>query len=75
MKTALLSGCLGCDATRAAMNKHPGAFRHIKALVALRPVSARPFVERTCENAGIENGVELFDAAIHKLTGFHVDEL
>ena len=34
-----------------------------------------PFIERASENAGIENGVELFDAAIHKLTGFHVDEL
>lgn len=75
MTTALLSVCLGCDSTKVAMNKHPEEFRHIKALLALQPVSARPFIERASESAGIENGVEIFDAAIHRLTGFHVDEL
>ena len=75
MKTALLSICLGCNSTIVAMNRHPEEFAHIKSLLALQPVSARPFIERASENAGIENGVELFDAAIHKLTGFRVDEL
>jgi uncharacterized protein len=75
MKTALLSVCLGCNSTMVAMNKHPEEFTHIKALLALQPVSARPFIERASEKASIANGVEMFDAAIHKLTGFHVDEL
>ena len=75
MMTAMLSVCLGCNSTMVAMNKHPEEFTHIKTLLALQPVSARPFIERASENAGIENGVEMFDAAIHKLTGFHVDEL
>jgi uncharacterized protein len=75
MKTALLSVGLGCDATMIAMNKHPEEFRHIKTLLALQPVSARPFIERALENAGIANGVELFEAAILKRTGFHVDDL
>src|SRR5271170_6334733 len=75
MKTALLSVCLGCNSTMVAMNKHPEEFTHIKALLALQPVSARPFIERASEKAGIEKGVEMFDAAIHKLTGFHIDEL
>jgi hypothetical protein len=75
MKTALLSVCLGCDSTMVAMNKHPEEFTYIKTLLALQPVSARPFIERAAENAEIANGVEMFDTAIHKLTGFHVDEL
>jgi hypothetical protein len=75
MKTALLSVCLGCDSTMVAMNKHPEEFTYIKTLLALQHVSARPFIERAAENAEIANGVEMFDTAIHKLTGFHVDEL
>jgi hypothetical protein len=75
MKTALLSVCLGCNSTMVAMSRHPEEFRHIKTLLALQPVSARPFIERACENAGIANGIAMFDAEIHKLTGFHIDEL
>ena len=58
-----------------AMNKHPDEFRNIQALLALQPVSARPFVERASENAGIPDGPQMFDAAILKRTGFHLDEL
>lgn len=75
MRTALLSICLGCNSTMVAMHKHPEEFAHIKALLAHQPVSARPFVERAAESAGIEHGVELFDAASLRRTGFHVDEL
>jgi hypothetical protein len=39
-------------------------------MVALQPVSVRPFIERATENAGIEDRISLFDTAIHKLTGF-----
>lgn len=75
MTTALLSVCLGCNSTIVAMHKYPAEFAHIRALIALQPVSARPFIERAAEQAGIANGPEMFDAAIHKLTGFHLDEL
>ena len=75
MTTAMLSICLGCNSTLVAMSKHPEEFKHIKALLALQPVSARPFIARASEQAGIVNGVELFDVAIRKLHGFHVDEL
>jgi hypothetical protein len=58
-----------------AIDKHPEEFTHIKAMIALQPISARAFVERTIvEGAGIANGVELFDKALHARTGFHVDE-
>jgi len=75
MKTALLSVCLGCNSTMVAMNRHPEEFTHIQALLAHQPVSARPFVERASENAGIANGPELFDAASRRRTGFGIDEL
>ena len=75
MKTSLLSVCLGCDSTIVAIDKHPEEFSHVKSLIALQPVSARPFIERASEDAGIENGPDLFDVAIHKRTGFRIDEL
>jgi hypothetical protein len=75
MKTAQLSVCLGCNSTMVGMNKHPEEVAHIKALLALQPVSARPFVERAAEKAGIANGPEMFDAAVRKQHGFGIDEL
>jgi uncharacterized protein len=58
-----------------AMHKYPEEFMHIKTLLALQPVSTRPFVERAAENAGIANGSEMFGAAIRKQDGFGIDEL
>jgi hypothetical protein len=75
MKITLLSICLGCNATIVAMSKHPKEFDGVSAMLALQPVSARPFIERASEGAGIENGLELFDAASRKRTGFGVDKL
>ena len=75
MKTAMISICLGCNSTIVAMNKHPEEFAHIKALVALQPVSARPFIEQAADKAGIAHGAEMFDAASRKRTGFGIDEL
>jgi pimeloyl-ACP methyl ester carboxylesterase len=75
MKVALMSVCLGCNSTIVAMEKHPKEFEGIRAMIALQPISARPFIERASENADIANGVELFNAASKKRTGFGVDEL
>lgn len=75
MRISLLSVCLGCNSTMVAMDKHPEEFAHMKSMSALQPVSARPFVERAAERSGLADGVEQFDEAVHKLTGFHVDEL
>jgi uncharacterized protein len=75
MTTGLLSVCLGADSTFVAMDKHPEEFADIRVMIALQPISARAFVEKNIvERAGIENGVELFDEALHRRTGFHVDE-
>ncbi|NTF89371.1 alpha/beta hydrolase [Agrobacterium rhizogenes] len=72
MKTALYSRCLGANATIVGMHKHPEEFSHIKAMVALQPVTPAVFVQTAMENQKIANGVDLFDAAFHKRTGYHL---
>jgi pimeloyl-ACP methyl ester carboxylesterase len=73
MKTALYSWCLGANSTIVGMKKHPDEFKHIKAMIALQPVSPRVFIERAMEREKIANGVEMFDKAFHKRTGYHLD--
>jgi len=72
MRTALYSRCLGANSTIVGMKKHPEEFAHIKAMIALQPVSPAVFVATAVENQKIANGVELFDAAFHKRTGYHL---
>ncbi|CAN5676175.1 hypothetical protein BH11ACT6_BH11ACT6_40650 [soil metagenome] len=75
MTTGLLSVCLGADSTFVAMDKHPEEFADIKVMIALQPVSGRAFIEKNIvETAGIEDGIELFDEALHRRTGFRLDE-
>ncbi len=75
MRTSLLSVCLGGNSTVVAMDKHPEEFSHIKSMVLHQPVSARPFIEQAAARSGLNDGPEQFDQAIHKLNGFHIDEL
>jgi pimeloyl-ACP methyl ester carboxylesterase len=75
MKTALYSRCLGANSTIVGMKKHPEEFKHIKAMIALQPVTPKVFVEKAVENQKIANGVEMFAAAFHKKTGFHIDDV
>jgi hypothetical protein len=74
MKTALYSRCLGANSTIVAMQKYPEEFRHIRAMIALQPSPPRAFVERAVARAGIENGFDLFDEALHRLSGYHLDD-
>lgn len=73
-KTALLSRCLGANATIVGMKRHPNEFSHIKSMIAVQPVSPKVFVEKAVENAGIADGVAKFSAAFHDLTGQNLDE-
>lgn len=75
MRTSLLSVCLGANSTIVAMDRHPEEFGDIRSMILLQPISARPFIEQAAARDGIGNGAEQFDAAIHKLNGFHIDEL
>ncbi|MGH7603857.1 MAG: alpha/beta hydrolase family protein [Gemmatimonadaceae bacterium] len=75
MKTGLYSRCLGANATIVGMKKHPKEFVHIKAMVALQPVTPSVFVATAVQQQNIPNGVELFDSAFHKLTGYHLADV
>lgn len=75
MKVALYSRCLGANATIVGMKKHPEEFTHIKAMIALQPVSPKVFVETAVEREKIANGIERFDVAFHQQTGFHLADV
>jgi uncharacterized protein len=74
MRTALYSRCLGANSTFVAMNKHPEQFAHIRAMIALQPAAPRGFVEAALEGAGIADGRESFDAALHRRSGYRLDD-
>lgn len=74
MKTALYSRCLGANSTFVAMKKHPDEFRHILAMIALQPAPPRAFVERALQLAGIESGTEMFNQALHRRSGYRLDD-
>jgi hypothetical protein len=74
LKTALLSRCLGANATIVGMKRHPDEFTHIKSMIAVQPVSPKVFVEKAVENAGIADGVARFSSAFHDLTGQNLEE-
>jgi len=74
MKTALYSRCLGANSTFVAIKKQPEEFRHILALIALQPAPPRAFVERALELAGIESGTEMFNQALHRRSGYRLDD-
>lgn len=74
MRTALLSRCLGANSTIVGMKKHPNEFAHVKALIAVQPVSPKVFIEKAVDNAGIEGGLDMFEKAFHERTGLRLDE-
>ena len=74
MKTALYSRCLGANSTVVAMNKYPEEFRHILAMIALQPAAPRGFVEAGLDRAGIADGRESFDKALHRRSGYRLDD-
>jgi uncharacterized protein len=75
MRTALYSRCLGANASIVGMYRHTEEFQHIRAMIALQPVTPRVFVEKAVEREGIANGVDLFDAAFHRRTGYHLADV
>jgi esterase/lipase len=76
MKVSLQSLCMGCNATLLAMDKHPEEFEHVLSWIAVQPLNGRTFIERTCENLGIdvEEGVQTFGPIYQKMTGFRVED-
>ena len=74
MRTGLLSRCLGANATIVGMKRHPNEFAHVKALMAVQPVTPAVFVEKAVGNAEIDDGLALFSKAFHDKTGQHLSE-
>ncbi len=74
MKKALLSVCLGADATAVAWSKHPEEFAEIQAVVMLQPVSGRYIIEEFVKAVGMADGYAKFDQAVHERTGFRIAE-
>jgi pimeloyl-ACP methyl ester carboxylesterase len=74
MKTSLYSRCLGANSTVVAMTKYPAEFRHILAMIALQPAAPRGFVESALDRAGIVDGRESFDRALHRRSGYRLDD-
>ena len=70
MKIALHSLCMGCNSTFIAMEKHPAEFKHIKCMIALQPLSAAPFIERTLTDNGVKNAVAKFNERYSYYSGF-----
>ncbi|KAL3471622.1 alpha/beta-hydrolase [Aspergillus californicus] len=77
MAIGLLSRCLGANSTIIAASRYPGYFKHVKALIALQPVSSRAFIETGAKNAGFDPGeaAREFDVNIFHRTGYRIDEL
>jgi pimeloyl-ACP methyl ester carboxylesterase len=75
LKVALYSKCLGANATIVAMKKHPEEFRHVRAMIALQPVTPKVFLEVAFERAGIADGMELFAKAYHDRSGLAVNDV
>jgi hypothetical protein len=74
MKTSLYSRCLGANSTVVAMQRYPDEFRHILAMIALQPAAPRGFVESALDRAGIADGRESFDNALHRRSGYRLDD-
>ena len=73
---ALMSMCMGANATFNAMEKAPEAFKDIKSMIAIAPLKGRTTIERNCEQMQIpvEEGVEAFDPIYNSMTGLHVTD-
>jgi hypothetical protein len=65
---------MGANATVVAMNKHPEEFSHVLAMISLQRAAPRGFVEAALEGAGIVDGRKSFDEALHRRSGYRLDD-
>ena len=65
-------GHLACH--RNLAHERPGTGRYCKAMIALQPAPPRAFVERAVERAGIKNGFDMFNKALHRRSGYRLDD-
>ncbi|MDN7589926.1 alpha/beta hydrolase family protein [Burkholderia seminalis] len=75
MKLALLSRCMGANATFVAKTRYPELFADVQALVAVQPISMRAMVERNLEYMGLADQFDAIDREVQLITSFRIDQV
>jgi pimeloyl-ACP methyl ester carboxylesterase len=76
MEISLQSMCMGANATLLGMEKSPEEFEDIISWIIIQPLNGRTFIERICEQMGIDvdAGLTAFAPIYQKMTGFRVED-
>jgi uncharacterized protein len=75
MRVSIFSRCMGANATFVAMARDPALFEGVRSLIAVQPVSLRPFVERILTMMGAEDQFDAVDRETRLITSFGIDQL
>ena len=79
MTIGLMSICLGCNSTFVGIEKYPEYFKDVKCILGLQPVSARPFLEKSCGLMNLEKPMDevmdYIDKDYKESSGFGLDQL
>ena len=76
MTVGLFSRCLGCNSTLFAMSRAPDAFKDVRCLVGVQPLSVRAIMARNLERLGIPaERIDELDQNLRLVTSFRLDEL
>jgi len=72
---ALVSHCMGANASIRAMALQPELFGRVKALVAVQPIHMKYMAEKIIAMYGGDVEVDTVDQAIQQLTGFGLNDM
>lgn len=75
MEKALMSICLGANATLVAMQKEPEAFKGLKCMLALQPISMGSLVRKATDQIGDQSFSKLLADKIHELNGIRMSDV
>lgn len=76
MEIGLLSRCMGADSTIYAMRDDPAAFKDVKCMIALQPVSIETFVVTAAKNMGLDpkEACRRVDEGVFNQTGWRLEQ-
>ena len=75
LDVALVSHCMGANASIRAMALEPELFRRVKAMVAVQPINMRYMAEAIIAMYGGGVAMDAVDQAIQQLTGFGLKDM
>lgn len=75
MTLGLFSRCLGANATMFAMASVPEAFRAVRCLVAVQPLSVRVILEQTLKRLGLSSEIDALESEQRLITSRTLDEM